>query len=247
MKRRMLRTGLHAALAVCVVAGGVAAGAAANAAPRSHAEAAAATASSSSTLTETRLWNLAWATQPTWPSGTVKVLKLQSPADSGTGEYFLFDPRTGEVVDFIYQGDMVIHSTPDWTMMEFQPRTSTTQVRFGNVDDPTSAGVYAEQTVARYRVTNLELGTQPSIGGGTVSVLKVAKRPQVPSGGVYYRYNPATRQQEGGFLVGGDMLFQTVTSWTQAQFQLSSGSTEVRYGDPRQAHRGKVVATATVL
>ncbi|ROP32153.1 hypothetical protein [Couchioplanes caeruleus] len=247
MNRRMLRTGLHTAMALCVVAGAVGTSTAAAAAPRTHSEAAAATAAAATTLTETRLWNLAWATQPTWPSGTVRVLKLQSPADSGTGEYFLFDPQTGEVVDFIYQGDMVIHSTPDWTMMEFPPRTSTTQVRFGNVDEPATAGVYAEQTVTRYRVTNLELGTQPSIGGGTVSVLKVAKRPQVPSGGVYYRYNPATGQQEGGFLVGGDMLFETVTSWTQAQFQLSSGSTEVRYGDPRQARRGKVVATATVL
>ncbi|MFI5495965.1 hypothetical protein [Actinoplanes sp. NPDC051859] len=253
MKRRMLRTGLQAALALCVMAGGVGAGAAASAAPLSPTETATASAAASSTLTETRLWNLGWANQPTWPSGTVRVLKLQSraPEDTDgpedTGEYFLYDPKTRSVVDFIYQGDMMIHSTPEWTMMEFQPRTTSTQVRFGDVNAPETAAVQAAHIITRYRVTNIALGTQPSIGGGTVSVLKVAQAPLVPAGGYFYRYNPATRQQEGGFLVGGDMLFQTVDRWTQAQFQLSEGTTEVRYVDPRQPQFVWIVAKATVL
>ncbi|MEU9057196.1 hypothetical protein AB0D37_43765 [Streptomyces sp. NPDC048384] len=97
---------------------------------------------------------------------------------------------------------------------------------------------------------NLSWTPVPTMGGGTIWMLRVSSDPNVEPGGLYFLYNPDTSSVSGKFAVGDDIRVRTVRSWQAAVFAPDldgphARRTEVRYGDPQNPDAAQVVASVT--
>ncbi|MEU9056450.1 hypothetical protein AB0D37_39700 [Streptomyces sp. NPDC048384] len=118
---------------------------------------------------------------------------------------------------------------------------------------PDSAHTSPPAAAARFQgaeLDNLSWTPVPTMGGGTIWMLRVSSDPNVEPGGLYFLYDPDTSSVSGSFAVGDDVRVRTVSDWRAAVFAPGlegphARRTEVRYGDPQNPGAAQVVASVT--
>jgi hypothetical protein len=196
------------------------------------------------------LWNLTEQLIYAGPDGGFREgLVLNQGVQEVRGKaYFLVDPETNQISKEPIQAGTRIRAVTKWQNVRFiTPTKGALQVRYGDVNRIDEAQTIASVTVLSYRVMNMDFSTQPTFGGRTITVLKLANDPGVSTGGDFYTYDPASRQRASGFVTGGDMMMLTVKDWKMAQLFPPSGTIQVRYGNPDLPETGRVVGWATKL
>jgi hypothetical protein len=249
MKLRMQRVGAGL-LAVAAGLGGVAVvSTAAMATPTSVSAHA---IQDSTVIKNLSLWNLSKRSivvPPILDNKRDVLVLINGAKEVPGGKYFLVNPATGTISGvFILWGGLVATTVDTAQQVRFiPPKAGTLQVRYGDPKNIANAAIIASATAQTYQVTNMEFGKQPSMGGGQITVLKVAQDPMVTGPGMFYTFDPATQRRTGGFVMGGDMMLVTVSQWEQAQIFPPNGTIEIRFGNPDDPTTGPVVASATKL